>query len=65
MEEYLDGVTMTHQEFYTKLIETDIFPATSQITPYEYEEYFKKINYTIIGMYDIVVIILIKSFKKI
>lgn len=42
MEEYLDGVTMTHQEFYTKLIETDVFPATSQITPYEYEEVFRE-----------------------
>lgn len=27
MEEYLDGVTMSHHEFYSKLIETDVFPS--------------------------------------
>jgi len=40
MEEFLDGVTMSHHDFYSKLIETDIFPTTSQITPYEYGEVF-------------------------
>lgn len=42
MEEYLDGVTMSHYEFYSKLIETDVFPTTSQITPFEYEEAFRE-----------------------
>lgn len=42
MEEYLDGVTMSHHEFYSKLIETDVFPSTSQITPFEYEEIFRE-----------------------
>ena len=42
-EEYLDGITLDHDGFFKKLIETDVFPTTSQITPYEYEEYFKKI----------------------
>ena len=42
MEEYLDGVTMSHEEFFTKLIETDVFPATSQITPYEYGQVFEE-----------------------
>jgi len=40
MEEYLDGVTMSHHDFYSKLIETDVFPTTSQITPFEYGEAF-------------------------
>ncbi|MDO5519423.1 MAG: DegV family protein [bacterium] len=41
-QEYLDGVTMDHKEFYEKLIETDELPKTSQISPYDYEEVFKK-----------------------
>ncbi|MBE5937735.1 MAG: DegV family protein [Lachnospiraceae bacterium] len=36
--EYLDGVTLSHKEFYEKLIECDTLPKTSQITPYIYEE---------------------------
>lgn len=42
--EYLDGVTLTHQQFFEKLIETDILPTTSQIAPYEYEEQFQKVK---------------------
>lgn len=42
-QEYLDGITLTHQEFYEKLIETEVLPSTSQIPPYEYEEVFQKI----------------------
>lgn len=41
-EEFLDGVDMTHDEFFEKLIETDIFPTTSQISPYRYNEVFEK-----------------------
>ena len=41
-EEYMDGVTITPLEFYEKLVETDELPKTSQITPYRYEEEFKK-----------------------
>lgn len=41
--EYLDGVTLTHDQFFEKLIETDALPTTSQISPYEYEQYFEKI----------------------
>ncbi len=41
-EEYLDGVTMTPQMFYERLIETDILPTTSQITPFEYEAVFEE-----------------------
>lgn len=39
--EYLDGVTISHEEFYKKLIETNEFPKTSQISPFDYEEEFK------------------------
>jgi len=42
-QEYLDGVNMTHQEFFEKLIETDELPTTSQISPYDYEKVFKEI----------------------
>ena len=40
-EEYLDGVNLSHEEFYHKLIESDILPTTSQIPPYDYEEAFR------------------------
>jgi DegV family protein with EDD domain len=39
-EEYLDTVNLTHQEFYTKLIESNALPTTSQIPPYEFEQAF-------------------------
>ncbi len=42
-QEYLDGVTMEPREFYERLIETDELPTTSQVTPYEFEEAFKKV----------------------
>ncbi len=41
-EEYLDGITMTPQMFYERLIETDVLPTTSQITPFEYETVFEE-----------------------
>lgn len=37
---YLDGVNLTHQEFYEKLVETDTLPTTSQVNPYEFEQSF-------------------------
>lgn len=37
-EEYLDGVTITHEEFYSKLEDCRDLPTTSQLTPYDYEE---------------------------
>ena len=43
-EEFLDGVTLNHQEFFEKRIETGIMPTTSQLTPYEYGEKFKEIK---------------------
>lgn len=32
-EEYIDGVTISHKEFYEKLVETDVMPRTSQANP--------------------------------
>lgn len=40
--EYIDGVTITHKEFYEKLIESDDLPTTSQATPMAFEEVFKE-----------------------
>ena len=40
-EEYLDGITLDHKEFYHKLIESDVLPTTSQIAPFDYEEKFR------------------------
>lgn len=41
-EEYLDGVTLSHCEFYERLIECDILPVTSLISPASFEEEYKK-----------------------
>lgn len=41
-EEYLDRVNLSVDDFYNKLIETDVFPKTSQITPFTYEEAMEK-----------------------
>lgn len=41
-EEYLDGVTISKQEFYQKLTEGDVAPATSQATPYAYAKLFRE-----------------------
>ena len=43
-EEYIDGITITHQSFYEKLIETDVLPSTSQATPAAFEEVFRRIT---------------------
>ena len=32
-EEYVDGVTITHHQFYEKLVECDVLPTTSQASP--------------------------------
>ncbi len=39
--EYQDGVTLSHREFYEKLIESDKLPVTSQIPPFRFEEAIK------------------------
>ena len=42
-EEYIDGVTITHKEFYEKLIESDVLPATSQATPAAFSAVFEEV----------------------
>ena len=42
-EEFVDGETITRDEFYAKLIESDVMPTTSQATPEAFEKAFKKI----------------------
>lgn len=42
-KEYLDKVTLSTEEFYEKLIESDTLPTTSQISPYEYEKCLKNV----------------------
>mgnify|MGYP004730501173 FL=1 len=40
--EYADGVTLSHQKFYEKLIESDELPTTSQVTPFAFTEALKE-----------------------
>lgn len=42
-EEYIDGVTITHEEFYNKLIESDVLPTTSQATPAAFADVFARL----------------------
>ena len=41
-EHYRDGVDLLHETFYEKLIETDVLPKTSQISPYEFMEAYRQ-----------------------
>ena len=41
--EYVDGVTITHKEFYEKLIESDVLPTTSQATPFDFGNVFEEV----------------------
>lgn len=41
-EQFLDGVNLTHRQFYEKLIEGDALPTTSQINPAQFEEAFRQ-----------------------
>ena len=41
--EYIDGVTITHKEFYEKLVESDTLPSTSQATPDAFSKIFKEV----------------------
>ena len=42
--EYKDGQDITHEEFYERLIESEALPTTSQVTPFVFEEEYKKIT---------------------
>lgn len=41
-EEFLDGVTIDHQTFFQRLIESDVLPTTSQLSPFQYEGPFQE-----------------------
>ncbi len=43
-EEYLDGINLSHREFFEKLIESNEIPKTSQITAYRFEERFAEMT---------------------
>lgn len=40
-EEYVDGVTITHREFYEKLTTSSVLPTTSQATPAAFGKVFR------------------------
>lgn len=42
--EYSDAVTLTHREFYERLIETDTLPTTSQIPPAVFSNIFENVT---------------------
>lgn len=42
-QEYLDGITLTGEAFYEKLIESDCLPKTSQVPPADFEAVFESI----------------------
>ncbi len=41
-DEYLDGVTISHHTFYEKLVESDVLPVTSLISPGDFEDAYAK-----------------------
>lgn len=43
-KEYLDGINLSHTEFFEKLIESAELPKTSQINPYEFEKEFERLT---------------------
>lgn len=43
-EEYLDGVNLSHRQFFEKLIESAELPKTSQINEYRFDECFGKLT---------------------
>lgn len=42
-QEYFDGVTIDKQEFYRKLVESDMLPTTSQATPAMFDSVFREV----------------------
>lgn len=43
-EEFLDGFTLSHEQFFEKLIEGADFPQTSQINEYTFEQQFRSLT---------------------
>lgn len=41
--EYIDGVTISHREFYEKLVESDALPSTSQAVPAAFADVFEQV----------------------
>ena len=41
-ETYLDGVTLSRNKFFEKLVESDVFPKTSQINKFRFAEVFER-----------------------
>ena len=41
--EYIDGVTISHRQFYEKLVESDVLPSTSQATPAAFADVFEEV----------------------
>ena len=56
-ETYLDGVNLSHREFYEKLVESDILPTTSQASP----SAFMKVFDEVLGPDDSAVVLTISS----
>ena len=42
-ESYIDGVSISHRQFYEKLIESDVLPSTSQAVPMDFSHEFEKL----------------------
>ncbi len=42
--EYKDAVNLSHREFYEKLVESDVLPTTSQVTPATFEDVFARLT---------------------
>ncbi|MCD7756189.1 MAG: DegV family protein [Firmicutes bacterium] len=42
-EEFVDGVTLSHQQFYRRLMTSDVLPTTSLITPSTFAEAFEAV----------------------
>ncbi len=40
-EEFIDGVTINHEEFYKKMAESEVLPTTSQAAPFQFADAFK------------------------
>jgi len=43
-EEYTDGVTLSHEDFYKKLGSSDVHPTTSQVPPADFEDAYEAIT---------------------
>lgn len=43
-EQFQDGINLSHQLFYEKLIESDALPSTSQVTPFAFEEAYREVK---------------------